>query len=210
MRILTKLLLLCFAGAAAACVAQPLPLTQVVSMEADDGSEGPDVYAGRRAAGQAVPALSGNQVLEIRTYLTEENSFGTEVRGAEMAGAECDVKGDGGSARVKTPGAVHVPLYGYRTPQLSVQCVRNGFQDGIVSVGTFNLTHAQTMQIASQGGIVGVLLGAAVNAASDITNDEFRYVQPSILMRPGEGSGALPPRTTDLQSEPEKSAEPTS
>lgn len=202
MRLVAELGILMLAAVAAACAPKPLPLVQVVSLEANDGSFGQDIYGKRRAAGDPVPPLRGNQVLNIRTYLAETNDFGNEVRGTEMAGAECEVKTDGGSARVRTPGAVHVPLYGYRTPQLSVQCVQAGFADGIVTVGTFNKTHAETMAIAAQGGIIGVVLGAAVNAASDITNDDFYYVPPAVLMRPGEGSGTLPSSGTGVQGAP--------
>lgn len=195
---------ICVALAAAAtvgaCGPKLLPLADVQQLQARDGSYGQDIYGVRRAAGENVPTMRGNQILEIRTFATETNDFGNEVAGQELPGSECLVKAEDAATRIRTPGALHVPLYGYRSPDMTVQCIRPGFKDSIASVTKFNLTAAQNQQAianaAATGGIIGALVGvavgAAVAAANDPTNDEFNYRAPRLLMRPGEGSESLP------------------
>lgn len=168
-----------------ACGPKPLPLADVKQLQAADGSYGQDIFGKRRAAGEPVPTMRGNQLLEVRTYNVEDGSFGNEVAGTEIAGAECQVRAEDAATNVRTPGAVHVPLYGYRTPAISVVCTREGYANAITPIRTYNRTQAERAAAGSQGGLIGVLVTAAINAASDETNDVFNYVQPRILLRPG-------------------------
>ena len=189
-------LVLLLAGLSA-CGTPPLPLADVAVIKAADGStDGMDIYAVRRAAGEQVPALRGNQIVEVRTYLPKTNDFGQEVPGQEIAGALCDVILDNHRAQVRTPGGVHVPLYGYQTAAFSVECQLDGFKKAIVVAQPFNQTIAQRRAAAGAaagsagllGALVAVVVVEGINAASDETNDEFRYALPPVLMRQGTGT----------------------
>ena len=183
-----------------ACGPQLMPLSDVQQLKAADGSYGQDIYGFRRAQGENVPNMRGNQVVEIRTFTAKTNDFGNEVADQEIAGAECVVIAEDSQAKIRTPGALHVPLYGYRSPDMTVQCIKPGFQDAVNAIGKYNLTQAQRSQAisnaAASGGIIGALVGVAVNvavaAANDPTDDDYNYIAPRLLLRPGQGSGSLP------------------
>lgn len=205
-----------------ACGPKLLPLADVQQLASRDGAYGQDIYGVRRAAGEPVPAMRGNQVVDIRTFTVKTNDFGNEVRDQEVAGAECLVKAENSEARIRTPGALHVPLYGYRSPEMTVQCVKDGFQDTINTIGTFNLSARQRQQAVTSAGAsagliglaVGLAVGAAIAASADETQDVFNYAAPSLLLRPGQGSDALPapaeplpqatqtPEPTNAETEP--------
>ena len=193
---------------AAACAEKPLPLADVQQLKAADGSYGQDIYGKRRAAGEPVPVMRGNQLLEIRSYTVKEGDFGTEVRDKEIAGAECLVQAEDASATVRTPGAMHIPLYGYRTPAISIACRKDGFANAIVPVRTYNVTQSDRAAVGAQGGLIGVLVTAAINAASDETNDVYNYVAPDIRMRPGTATDL--PVATSSQEAGEETAAPSS
>lgn len=186
--------LLLIAVGLAACAVPKLPLTDVAVIKAPDGSaDGMDIYSGRRAAGETVPQLRGNQIIEVRTYLPRIDDFGNEVAGQEIAGASCEAILDTHRATVRTPGGVHVPLYGYVTAPMSLECEMPGFGKSIVVAQPYNKTisdrRASTSAAGAGGGLLGVLVATVIvegiNAASDETNDEFVYAVPPILMRKG-------------------------
>ncbi len=182
------------------CVEPKLPLADVAVIKAVNGdTDGMDIYALRRANGEDVPALRGNQIVEIRTYLPRTNDFGNEVPGQEVSGALCEAILDNHHAKVRTPGGIHVPIYGYRTAPFSVTCQMDGFNDAIVVANPFNKTiadrRASASAAAAGGGALGVLVAAVVvegiNAASDETNDVFHYNVPPILMRQGSSGTVI-------------------
>lgn len=189
-----------------ACGPKLLPLADVQQLQSRDGAYGQDIYGVRRAAGEPVPAMRGNQVVHIRTFTSRTNDFGNEVADKEMPGAECVVKAENSEARIRTPGALHVPLYGYRSPDMTVQCVKDGFQDAINTIGTFNLSAQQRQQAVANAGAgagliglaVGLAVGAAIAASTDETQDVFNYASPKLFLRPGQGSGALPAPAGEL------------
>ena len=200
-----------------ACGTPPMPLADVAVIKAADGAtDGMDIYAMRRAAGERVPALRGDQIVEVRTYLPKINDFGQEVPGQEIAGALCDVVLDNHRAQVRTPGGVHVPLYGYQTAAFSVECQLDGFRKAIVVAQPFNQTIAQRRAAAGAaagsagllGALVAVVVVEGINAASDETNDEFRYAVPPVLMRQGEGTdvAATPAVLTGAEAKPAATA----
>ena len=177
-----------------ACAEKRLPLADVTVIKASDGSsDGMDIYAARRKAGEPVPAMRGNQIVEVRSFLPRTNDFGNETTGQELVGARCDVSMGTHSASVMTPGGVHVPLYGKQSPEFSVRCVRNGFQPAVVVFRPYNKTVADRRAAAAASGASGGLLGAllatvvveGINAASDDSNDVFQYADRPILLRPG-------------------------
>lgn len=182
-----------------ACGPKPLPLADAQQLRAADGSYGQDIYGVRRAAGEAVPSMRGNQVIQVRTYTVKTNDFGNEVADQEIAGAECLAKAEDSSVIVRTPGALTVPLYGMRSPDMTIKCIKPGFQDAIAVVEKFNLTQARKNQAvanaAASTGLIGLVVGVAVSAAiavaNDPENDEFNYVKPNLWLRPGEGSRSL-------------------
>jgi hypothetical protein len=195
-----------------------MPLSDVQQLNARDGSYGQDIYGKRRVSGEAVPTMRGNQVVEIRTFTAKTNDFGNEVADQEVAGAECLVKAEDAEARIRTPGALHVPLYGYRSPDMTVQCIKPGFRDAVSTVNKYNLTQAQRAQsinaAGAGAGLIGALVATAVNvavaAANDPTDDDYNYISPKLLLRPGDGSAALPGPTAAPASDSEQAATPES
>ncbi len=180
-----------------ACAEKRLPLADVTVIKASDGSsDGMDIYAARRKAGEPVPAMRGNQIVEVRSFLPRTNDFGNETTGQELVGAKCDVSMGTHSASVMTPGGVHVPLYGKQSPEFSVRCARNGFQPAMVVFRAYNKTVADRRAAAAASGASAGLLGEGpelstgrtINAASDDSNDVFQYADRPILLRPG-GAG---------------------
>ena len=200
-----------------ACGPKLLPLADVQQLQARDGSYGQDIYGFRRAAGEDVPVMRGNQVLAIRTFTAKINSFGNEVVDQEVAGAECLVRAEDSQTRIRTPGALHVPLYGFRSPDMTVQCIKPGFQDAVHAVTKFNLTQQKKTRAvrnaARSGGLLGALVGVAISTAIAVANDpeddDFNYRAASLVLRPGEGSEALPdtpepaPAAEQTEAEPE-------
>ena len=194
----------------AGCV-QKMDLVQVVTLDADNPKYGQDLYAERRAAGQPGPTIRSTQVVEIRTYNEGDSSDQTQ---AEMGGAECLVRSDGGSAVVKSPGGVRLAVYGYQTPPIDVTCIKEGYQDGVKLFPTYNATKASRMQSASAApGLIGLLavgVTAIANAASDETQHDFLYQMPRIVMKKGQGSEKLPEvEKTTLEATDEKTDEET-
>lgn len=195
-----SILLLVAAVLVSACGPKLLPLSDVQQLQARDGSYGQDIYGFRRAAGEDVPTMRGNQIVPIRTFTVKTNDFGNEVADQEVADAECLVKAEDAEARIRTPGALHVPVYGYRSPDMTVQCIKPGYQDAVNLINKFNLTQQRKNQAvanaAASGGLIGALVGvavtAAISAANDPKNDDFNYRAPKLFLRPGEGSEALP------------------
>ena len=179
-------------GTVSACT-EPLPLTGVTNLTAEDSEYGLDIYAARRASDSTVPAVRGNHIVEIRTF----DEVGSEDQTvAEMAGAECLIQTDGGSAVVTSPAGVRVNVYGLRTPPMDVQCIKEGFSDATVILPPFNLTKARRLQSAAAApgliGLVALTVVAGVNAASDETEHDFHYESKRIIMKKGSGSDALP------------------
>ncbi|MEM7190206.1 MAG: hypothetical protein AAF439_11395 [Pseudomonadota bacterium] len=181
----------------AGCAEPQLPLADVAVIKAVDGStDGMDIYAARRNAGESVPNQRGNQIVEVRTYLPKTDDFGQEVPGQEISGALCEAILDNHRATVRTPGGIHVPLYGYVTAPFSVTCNMDGFQKSVGIFKPFNKTisdrRAATASAGASGGLLGAVIAVVIvegiNAASDETNDEFIYGTAPILMRPGTTS----------------------
>lgn len=178
-----------------------LPLADAQQLKAADGSYGQDIYGVRRAAGEDIPNLQGNQVVQIRTFTVKTNDFGSQVNDQEIPGAECEIVAEDATARIRTPGALTVPIYGYRSPDMTVKCIKEGYADAVAVMTKFNLTQAQKNQAvanaAASGGLIGALVGVAVTsaiaAANDPKNDDYNYPPPRLWLRPGQGSPSLDP-----------------
>lgn len=175
----------------AACAPNRLPLTAVVEVEQANGQIGGDVYADRRASGEVVPSQRGSQIFEVRTVIEVVNSENKSTSESEIEGADCLLEGDGFSAKVVTPTGVRVPLYGYRTGELTLECSKDGYGPAIAIAETYNKTFAERQSGATSGGLLGVLIVSLINAASDETDDEFEYADEPVRLEKLEEISAL-------------------
>ena len=160
--------------------AKPLEVASISEIKPPPGSQGLDVYASRRQAGEKVPEFAGDQIVEIRSYSANEGGG----QGVEISGAKCKVSAGDFSADVVTPAKLRVPNYRYQTSPLAVSCEREGYKAHMAEVAVVDATANQRLASGANAGLVGLVFMAAVNAASDETTHEFRYPQASIIMEP--------------------------
>lgn len=140
------------------------------------GAQGLDVYAGRRAAGEPVPPMAGDQVVEVRTY-----SSGTPDKAREeMAGATCSLSTGDFVADFTTPAKVRVPNYRDKSSVLAVSCEKAGYQKKLQEVAVYNDTKATNLSAGSGAGVVGLVVALAVNEMGDSTSHSFKY--PPIIL----------------------------
>jgi hypothetical protein len=192
-RIMVLGVLLLLAGCA-----KPLEVGSITEIKPPPGTQGVDIYASRRAAGEKVPDFAGDQLMEVRTFAQTEGGGS----GDEFAGAQCKVSSRDFSADVTTPAKIRVPVYRAQSSPLAVQCTKDGFKPKLAEVAVFNETKAGRMQSAGNGGLIGVLMVTAINAASDETTHDFKYPVARVLMEPlsfgktasnsASGAGAAP------------------
>jgi hypothetical protein len=155
----------------AACSAAEIttPPVQVVPKNAAD-AVGLDVYAGPRQRGNPVPRFRGQETVVIRA-----SGIAPDGQRKELTGVPCTVDAGVYAARFSTPSNVIVPDYGPNSPAIFVRCTL-GKQSGSATINAFNATSQQRMNNAAAGGILGVIIVGAVNAAKeDPTKDEFKY-----------------------------------
>ncbi len=168
----------------AGCATPGLPVSRVSTIVPTvKGAEGIDVYAGRRRAGEAVPALAGDQLVEVRTYEQAESGFPNSA-GKEFAGATCTLQTRHYTARVVTPARVRVPLYRGASSTIAVTCEREGYQPRSVVLAVYNKTKADRLDAATNTGLLGVLAVATFNELTDDSDDEFRYPHARVIMAP--------------------------
>jgi hypothetical protein len=123
-----------------------------------------------------VPEFAGDQLVEVRTY---QNSDRGEV---EMAGAACSLTATGFSATMTSPAKVRVPLYRSQSSTLAVTCQMPGFQKRMVTVAPFDATRASRLASGSGGGLIGAVAVAAIDAAADNSNNDWRYPVARVVM----------------------------
>jgi len=172
-KILAVALLLALAGCA-----KPLEVGSITEIKPPPGTQGVDVYAGRRAAGEKVPEFAGDQIIEVRTFA----KTGEDLAGEEFPGAACKVTARDFSAEITTPAKVRVPIYRAQSSPLAVQCTKDGYKPRMIEVAAFNETKASRYTAAGGGGLVGFLVVTAVNAASDETTHDFKYPVAQVMM----------------------------
>jgi hypothetical protein len=114
--------------------------------------------------------------VEVRTY---KNTDQGEV---EMPGAACALEASGFSATMKSPAKVRVPLYRGQSSTLAVTCDMPGFQKRMVTVEPFDATRSSRLASGSNGGLIGVLAVAAVDAMADNTKNDWRYPVARVVM----------------------------
>jgi hypothetical protein len=160
----------------AAC-AKPLEVGSITEIKPRTaGAQGLDVYAKRRAAGEALPAMAGDQVVEVRTY-----SAGTPDKAREeMAGAACSLSTGDFVADFTTPAKVRVPNYRDKSSVLAVSCDKPGYQRKLEEVAVYNATKANNLAAGSGAGVVGLVVALAVNEMGDTSAHTFIY--PPIIL----------------------------
>ncbi len=176
----------------AGCAAKPLEVSSITKINAPAGTQGVDIYASRRQAGEAVPAYAGDQLLDIRTYAAKEVAAAGLKAGDEMPGAQCRVEASDFSADVVTPAKIRVPLYRAESSPLSISCSKPGFGSKSHVVEVYNATHAERRDMASSAGaaagavgvIASLLIAEAVNASSDTSTNHFKYLPVKLQMEP--------------------------
>lgn len=159
--------------------AQPLAVANVTDIKSHTGNRGIDVYEQQRRAGASVPEFAGDQLVEVRTYKRTEESG--EV---EMAGASCSLSAAGFSATMQSPAKVRVPLYRGQSSTLAVTCEMPGYQKQLVTVDPFDATRSQRYASSSGGGLIGVVVVAAVDAMADNSKNEWRYPVARVVLEP--------------------------
>jgi hypothetical protein len=168
----------------AACAAPKLPLNDISDIQTPEGISTADPYEQARASGQDIPLKRGTEIIEVRTYEKTPDPKNHSNTVKEISGAKCTVKSDVYSSVVETPGGVRVPLYGIRTPELSVTCKKQKYKDVTTVYRTFNKTEADRYRKYQSAGLIGLLISSAVNAADDDTDDEYNYMMPQIILTP--------------------------
>ena len=182
-------ILIAFVATALVACAKPLEVGTISEIRPDNGPPGVDVYAARRRAGEKVPDLAGDQLLDVRSYVAEVGPLGGDIRGEEFPGAKCFIKGRDFSAEAITPARVRVPIYRLESSPLSIACRHDDFHAKSVVLSIYNKTKADRYAASSQGGLAGLVVMTAINEMSDETKHEFAYPPARVLMTP------LKPRT---------------
>jgi hypothetical protein len=159
--------------------AKPLEVSSITEIKPPPGTQGVDVYAARRNAGEAVPAFAGDQLIEVRTFSEPQEGSGV---GDEFAGASCKLSARDFSADVVTPAKVRVPIYRAQSSPLAVQCTKDGFKPKMTEVTAYNETKQSRYNSAGGGGVIGFLVVTAINAASDETTHDFKYPVARVAM----------------------------
>ena len=160
------------------CAAPGLEVASVTQIRSSTGSGGIDVYEPKRRAGSSVPEFAGDQLVEVRTY---KNADEGEV---EIAGATCSLSATGFSASMRTPAKVRVPLYREQSSTLAVTCEMPGYQKRMVTVSPYDATRASRLASSGSGGLIGVAVVAAIDAAADNSKNDWRYPIARVLLVP--------------------------
>lgn len=158
--------------------AKPLEVSSITEIKPQTGATGLDVYAARRAKGEQVPELAGDQIVEVRTYSEADGSVGQE----EIPGAQCKLSTPSFNADFTSPAKVRVPIYRSQSSTLAVSCHKDGFTDKLEEVAVFNATKNERLSLGSNGGLIGVALALAVNGMSDASQDDFKYPLVRVIL----------------------------
>ncbi len=104
----------------------------------------------------------------------------------EITGVPCDVIGSGFKARIRTPAAVNVPVYGLRSKAIYVKCSYDG-EELDKSYAAKNITENKAMANGANGGILGAIIVSAVVAArKNKEADEYGYSNIDMIFKKGQ------------------------
>ena len=158
--------------------AKPLEVGSITEIKNSTGSKSIDVLEPKRMAGQSgVPEFSGDQLLEVRTYADNDSNGRVEV-----SGARCELSASDFKASMETPAKVRVPLYRNQSSTLAVSCDKPGFRKTMVTVTALDVTRQQRLASGSGGGLLGVAVVAAFDAAADNSKNEWRYPVAAVIL----------------------------
>ncbi|MGJ4889880.1 hypothetical protein ACQR1Y_16900 [Bradyrhizobium sp. HKCCYLRH3099] len=171
----------------AACLggcAAPLAVNNVTDIRSTTGSRGIDVYETKRRTDPSAPDFAGDQLVEVRTFHNPEQSG--EV---EMAGASCSLEASGFTATMTSPAKVRVPLYRGQSSTLAVTCQKPGYQKRMITVAPYDATRQARLASGANGGILGAVIVAGIDAAADNTKNDWRYPVAKVVLEADAPSG---------------------
>lgn len=163
----------------AACAAPdiqspPLPVTPTNQANAI----GLDVYGRDRQRGASVPRFRGQTTVAVRAFGKLEDS-----RYGELPGATCTADSGVYKASFQAPANIVVPNYGPNSPAIFVKCSAQTIS-GSTTANAVNLTSQQRMSGAGAGGLLGVVIVSAIDAAKrDDSKDAFGYSPIRVEMK---------------------------
>lgn len=163
-------------GACLGGCAAPLAVSSVTDIRPNTGSRGIDVYEPKRRTGASVPDFAGDQLVEVRTY---GNAGQGEV---EMTGAACSLEATGFTASMTSPAQVRVPLYRGQSSTLAVTCQKPGYQKRMITVAPFDATRRARLASGVNGGLIGAVIVAGIDAAADNSKNDWRYPVAKVVM----------------------------
>ncbi|WP_246739025.1 hypothetical protein [Bradyrhizobium aeschynomenes] len=164
-------------GACLGGCAAPLAVNNVTDIRSTTGSRGIDVYEPKRRTDASVPEFAGDQLVEVRTF--HNPGGGGEV---EMAGASCSLEASGFTATMTSPAKVRVPLYRGQSSTLAVTCQKPGYQKRMITVAPIDATRQARLASGMNGGILGAVIVAGIDAAADNSKNDWRYPVAKVVL----------------------------
>lgn len=135
-----------------------------------------------RFTSAAQPGLKGYHPMTVRAFL------GRVSQGTEIKGVPCDVIGSGYKAKIVTPAAINVPVYGLRSKAVYVECAYDG-ETLDKSLAPINITENKAMANSGGGGLIGVIVTSAVVAArKNKEHDEYGYNNVVMTFKKGQSA----------------------
>ena len=156
---------------------KPLEVAEVTNIKSKTGSSGLDVHQAARSAGQDAPEFAGDQLAEVRAYHQVDGKGQVE-----LAGVPCHLSTAHFEAKLTTPAKVRVPLYRGKSSDLAVSCKKPGYISRLVTVRALDITRSQRLNSGANAGLVGLLVVAAIDAASDNTKNDWKYPPVKVLL----------------------------
>lgn len=115
------------------------------------------------------PALTGYDATFVRSYVAEGNQSKTET-----TGASCTFQGSGFNGLVQTPSIVNLPVFGAGSRPVTFSCT-DGKATVVRQAIPYNVTSDEKIAAGANGGLLGVIVMAGVDAARDKSDDAWGY-----------------------------------
>ncbi len=158
------------------CAKTYLPVNNVVTVNSTfPGASGLDVYAGKRANGEDVPAYRGDQLVEVRSFVKRFDKGAKRKKTVEFTGAKCELTGTGFKAAFTTPSKVRLPIYGNESSELAIRCISEGRDPVLVTRRAYNKTKTDRLNHSASAGLLGVVAMGTINAMSNDKKHVFLY-----------------------------------
>jgi hypothetical protein len=170
-RLLKSLPVLFGAAVALAGCAQPLAVASITEIKPIAAPKGTGGIENKQAA------FAGDQIVEVRAYAYKDGQGEQEI-----ADASCTLATGEFTAQMLTPAKVRVPLYRVQSSVLAVTCERPGFAKKLVTVAPYDAVRAGRFGAATNAGLLGLAVVAAVDGLSDNTKNDWRYPPVKVVM----------------------------